>query len=44
MISNMDLRYPIGRFERPVSVTAEQRSEWIGILEAAPQRFRPSRG
>jgi hypothetical protein len=36
----MDLRYPIGKFERPKSFTAAQRSEWIDILAAAPGRFR----
>lgn len=40
MIENMDLRYPIGRFERPAGVTAEQRMKWTDILAEAPQRFQ----
>jgi hypothetical protein len=35
----MDLRYPIGKFERPAAAPAEMRREWIDILEAAPGRF-----
>ena len=36
----MDLRYPIGKFERPASVTPAARAEWIDTLAAAPARFR----
>jgi hypothetical protein len=36
----MDLRYPIGKFERPDTVTADQRTAWIGDIEATPARFR----
>jgi hypothetical protein len=36
----MDLRYPIGRFERPASITPEQRNAWIDTLAAAPDRFQ----
>jgi hypothetical protein len=36
----MDLRYPIGKFERPAVITAEQRTRWIDEIEAAPARFR----
>ena len=36
----MDLRYPIGNFERPAVVTPEVREQWIAVLEAAPERFR----
>jgi hypothetical protein len=36
----MDLRYPIGKFERPGTATAAQRNEWIDTLGAAPGRFR----
>jgi uncharacterized damage-inducible protein DinB len=36
----MDLRYPVGKFERPASVSAEQRSGYIDTLAAAPDRFR----
>jgi hypothetical protein len=40
MMQNMDLRYPIGKFERPASVTPAARAEWIETLAAAPARFR----
>lgn len=36
----MDLRYPIGKFERPTSVTPELRKEWIDTIAAAPARYR----
>ena len=36
----MDLRFPIGKFQRPASVTAEQRAAHIDTLAAAPERFR----
>jgi len=36
----MDLRFPIGKFQRPASITAEQRSGYIDTLAAAPDRFR----
>ena len=36
----MDLRYPIGRFERPAAITPELRKEWIDTLAAAPDRFQ----
>jgi hypothetical protein len=36
----MDLRYPIGRFEPPASITPELRTEWIEELAFAPTRFR----
>ena len=36
----MDLRYPIGKFERPDTVTADRRTAWIGDIEATPARFR----
>jgi hypothetical protein len=35
----MDLRYPIGKFQRPEVVTPELRKEWIDTLAAAPGRF-----
>jgi hypothetical protein len=38
----MDPRYPIGKFERPASITPELRSEWLDTLEAAPARLRAS--
>jgi hypothetical protein len=36
----MDLRYPIGKFQFPAAVTEADREQAIGILAAAPQRFR----
>ena len=36
----MDLRYPIGRFERPGPATPEQRKERIDTIAAAPSRYR----
>ncbi len=36
----MDLRYPIGKFQRPDSVTPDLRKEWIDTLDAAPDRFQ----
>jgi hypothetical protein len=35
-----DLRYPIGRFQRPAAATAQDRESWIAALVAAPTRFR----
>ena len=35
-----DLRYPIGRFERPRSSTPREREARIATLAAAPSRFR----
>ena len=36
----MDLRYPIGKFERPAAATPEQRKERIDTIAAAPARYR----
>jgi uncharacterized damage-inducible protein DinB len=36
----MDLRYPIGRFVRPVDVTAAERAQFIEALAAAPAALR----
>jgi hypothetical protein len=36
----MDLQYPIGRFQRPDSVSASDREAWLAALAAAPARFR----
>jgi hypothetical protein len=37
----MDLRYPIGKFERPASAaTPEQRRAWIQAIADAPERYR----
>jgi uncharacterized damage-inducible protein DinB len=35
-----DLRYPIGRFQFPASVTAVERKEFITAIEAAPAALR----
>src|SRR5580658_11327833 len=35
-----DLRYPIGKFHRPGSLTDEQRRECIAAIEEAPARVR----
>jgi hypothetical protein len=32
----MDLRYPIGQFEMPDSITAEQRAQWIRDIQKTP--------
>jgi len=40
MIGYMDLRYPIGKFQWPASVTREQREAWIAQIAAAPAAFR----
>lgn len=36
----MDLRYPIGKFQRADACAPELREQWIETLEAAPERFR----
>ena len=36
----MDLRYPIGKFERPAGATPEERKERIDTIAAAPARYR----
>jgi hypothetical protein len=36
----MDLRYPIGRFERPAAAGPDRRREWIDTIAAAPSRYR----
>jgi uncharacterized damage-inducible protein DinB len=35
-----DLRYPIGKFQRPASITAADRARYIAEIAAAPARFR----
>jgi uncharacterized damage-inducible protein DinB len=40
MLWNMDLRYPIGKFEGPPAITPELRTEWIDTIAAAPGRYR----
>ncbi len=34
-----DLRYPIGKFSRPTTITREIIKDWISALEAFPARF-----
>ena len=36
------LRYPIGQYEPPVTITQDTISEWIGILEQFPSQLRSS--
>ena len=36
----MDLRYPIGKFSFPQSITADQRRKWIADIGEAPARMR----
>ncbi|MEP7363244.1 MAG: YfiT family bacillithiol transferase [Acidobacteriota bacterium] len=36
----MDLRYPIGIFEKPANVTAADRANWIADLESLPSTVR----
>ncbi len=33
------LRYPIGHFQRPATITEKHIGEWIGVLETLPQRL-----
>ncbi len=40
----MDLRYPIGRFTRPATVTAAERAEYIEAIAAAPATLREAVG
>jgi hypothetical protein len=35
-----DLRYPVGKFQRPEETTPEQRQQWIGEIAAAPANLR----
>jgi hypothetical protein len=35
-----DLRYPIGRHQRPAAVTAADRTRWLEEVEAAPEKIR----
>ena len=36
----MDLRYPVGTFEKPATVTPEDRERWIADLESLPATVR----
>lgn len=35
-----DLRYPLGKFSFPVTVTADERNRWISQIAEAPSRLR----
>jgi len=35
----MDLRYPIGRFQRPTEISAGERADYIEAIAAAPAAF-----
>lgn len=39
-IEYMDLRYPIGKFQRPEQVTSDERERLIQEIEAAPKALR----
>jgi uncharacterized damage-inducible protein DinB len=43
-VSAADLRYPVGRFERPTSVSASDRDRFIDEIESLPARFRAAVG
>lgn len=38
--SEQDLRYPIGRFERPGTISAQHRSEWMEEIETFPKNLK----
>ncbi|MBV9611611.1 MAG: bacillithiol transferase BstA [Acidobacteriaceae bacterium] len=38
--SEEELRYPVGRYRPPPSITRENRSVWIGDIEALPEKLR----
>lgn len=35
-----DPRYPVGKFERPKTITPQQRTEWINEIALLPERLR----
>jgi hypothetical protein len=39
-IATEDLRYPVGRFRYPESITEEQRQQWIEDIAGAPDALR----
>ena len=39
-IETSDLRYPVGRFQRPAELSASQRAAAIDVLASAPRAFR----
>jgi hypothetical protein len=36
----MDLRYPVGRYQAPEAITADQRSAWIRQIESLPSGLK----
>jgi len=38
--SAQDLRYPLGRFQPPVSITAQDRAAWMRDIDGLPQELR----
>jgi DinB superfamily len=38
-MAEADLRYPIGKFERPASLTSEERREYVDAIAEMPARF-----
>jgi DinB superfamily len=40
MSARPELQYPIGKYEPPVTITAEHRSEWIAQLEQLASKLR----
>ncbi len=36
----MDLRYPIGKFQWPASVTPAERERYLSVIAAAPAAYR----
>src|SRR5690348_8517759 len=40
VIPEEELRYPIGRYQPPAPITAEQRAAWIMEIEALPHKLR----
>jgi hypothetical protein len=38
--STLDLRYPVGRYQAPESITAAQREAWIAELQALPKNLK----
>jgi DinB superfamily len=40
MTPDEELRYPLGRYRPPTSITAQDRTEWIAEIDALPSRMR----
>jgi DinB superfamily len=36
---SQDLRYPVGRFKSPETISAEDRAAWIDIIQAFPEKL-----